>query len=381
MKIKSIKEINPEPARCIEVDSLDRLFAAGGEHGNAFVTHNSVVQRNIIFSAIMRPDSWRFLGIDLKKVELSSFRAYSNVVLGIATEIEDALTVLRFAQQTMMKRYAEMEQLGVNNFLDLPEKGQALLVMVDEAGELLSPSGVKSEEAKAEDEMKGEAAMIIGSVARLGRAAGVHLVIATQRPDAKIISGETKANLGVRINCGRTDSNASSMILGTGDGTRVKANPRGRLYLRIYGSGNHGQGFFAEQSWIDNYLASKGLHPDGSEISKGKKSRLANVADMSQFEEGDLDSREGVDNSSVIDQIRDEETGEDFDNLMNDSEAENDEDWDFEDIENDSSETKHDDGKLGRPELGTGEKDPDKFKRPEDSWDDLLEDLIEENNS
>jgi hypothetical protein len=62
----------------------------------------------------------------------------------VATTIEDALTVLRFAQQTMMKRYAELEQLGLNNFLDLPEKGQALLVMIDEAGELLSPSGVKA---------------------------------------------------------------------------------------------------------------------------------------------------------------------------------------------------------------------------------------------
>lgn len=379
MKIKSIKEITPEPARCIEVDSPDRLFAAGGENGNAFVTHNSVVQRNIIFGCIMRPDSWRFLGIDLKKVELSSFRAYSNVVLGIATEIEDALTVLRFAQQTMMKRYAEMEQLGVNNFLDLPEKGQALLVMVDEAGELLSPSGVKSEEAKAEDELKGEAAMIIGSIARLGRAAGVHLVIATQRPDAKIISGETKANLGVRINCGRTDSNASSMILGNGEGTRVKANPRGRLYLRIYGSGNHGQGFFADQSWIDQHLASKGLNPDGSPINSGKQSRLANVTDMSQFAEGDLDSREGVDNSTIIDQIRDEESGEEFDSLMSGTESESDEDWDFEEIDDSQPSQKED--KLGRPELGTGEKDPEKFVRPEENWDSELEDLIEENNS
>lgn len=144
MKIKEIREIEPEMARCIEVDSPDRLFAAGGTSGKAVVSHNSVIQRNIIFGTILRPESWKFLGIDLKKVELSSFRAYSNVVLGIATTIEDALTVLRFAQQTMMKRYAEMEQLGVNNFLDLPEKGQALMVMVDEAGELLSPSGVKA---------------------------------------------------------------------------------------------------------------------------------------------------------------------------------------------------------------------------------------------
>lgn len=144
MKIKSIRKIEPKESMCIEVDHPERLFAAGGDDGKSVVTHNSVIQRNIIFGCILRPESWVFLGVDLKKVELSSYRAYSNVVLGIATTIEDALTVLRFAQQTMMKRYAEMESLGVNNFLDLPEKGKALMVMVDEAGELLSPSGVKA---------------------------------------------------------------------------------------------------------------------------------------------------------------------------------------------------------------------------------------------
>jgi hypothetical protein len=144
MRLKTITPIPPKSARCIEVDAPNRLFAAGGIDGKSVLSHNSVVQRNIIIGAILRPLSWRFLGIDLKKVELSGFRAYSNVVLGIATTIEDALTVLRFAQETMMKRYAELEQLGLNNFLDLPEQGQALLVMVDEAGELLSPSGVKA---------------------------------------------------------------------------------------------------------------------------------------------------------------------------------------------------------------------------------------------
>jgi hypothetical protein len=382
MRIKAIRRIPSEPARCIEVDAPDRLFAAGGESGTAIVSHNSVVQRNIILGAILRPESWRFLGIDLKKVELSGFRAYSNVVLGIATTLEDALTVLRFGQQTMMKRYAELEQLGLNNFLDLPEKGQALMIMVDEAGELLSPSGVKTDEGKADDEMKGEASMIISSIARLGRAAGVHLVIATQRPDATILPGETKANLGVRINCGRTDSNASSMILGTSDGMRVKAFPRGRLYLRIYGDGDHGQGFFASPSWIDEYLASKGLNPDGSSISK-KRSRLANVADMSQFAEGDLDSREGVDNAAAIEKLREAEDSETDDWSLSAEGAGDEDGWGFSDDEADGAAAAETSGpgKLGRPELTNGAGDPNRFHRPEDDWDNDMDALIEENNA
>lgn len=249
--------------------------------------------------------------------------------------------------------------------VDAPEK-QFLI------GDNIAVPTHNTDEGKADDELKGEAGMIIGSIARLGRAAGVHLVIATQRPDAKIISGETKANLGVRINAGRTDSNASSMILGTGDGTRVKSNPRGRLYLRIYGSGNHGQGFFAEQEWIDQYLASQGKNPDGSPITE-KRSKLAQVADMSQFEDADLDTKSGVDNSAVIDRIRAEETGEDFDELM-DENSETD-DWEIEEVEAPVED------KLGRPELkATGGTSLDRFSRPEESWDSELDDLINENN-
>ena len=338
-------------SRCIEVDSANRLFASGGEDAVSFVTHNSVVQRNIIFGTILRPDRWRFLGIDLKRVELSAFRAYSNVVLGIATTIEDALIVLRFAQQTMMKRYTEMEELGINNFLDLPEAGQALMVMVDEMGELLGDSGkAVTDEQKEEALLKGEASAIIGSIARLGRAAGVHLVDATQRPDATIIAGETKENHPVRINCGRTRSTASSMILDNSEGTRVKPNPRGRLYLQIHGNGNHGQGFFAEPSWIDEYLASIGKNPDGSPLSE-RKPKIQNITNISEFENADLDAKEGIDNSSIINKMREED----------------------EIASQESSES------FTRPELGGGI-GKDKFHRPEDDWDDELDALINENN-
>jgi len=144
MKISKIEKIDPKPSRCISVNSEDKLFAVGGLDGKSILTHNSVSQRNIVFGCILRPDSWRFLGIDLKKVELSAYRKYKETVLGVATELETALQALRFGQTTMMERYSQMEQLQVNNFLDLPERSQALLIMVDELGELLSLTGVKA---------------------------------------------------------------------------------------------------------------------------------------------------------------------------------------------------------------------------------------------
>lgn len=248
--------------------------------------------------------------------------------------------------------------------VDSPEK-QFLI------GDNIAVPTHNTDAGKADNELKGEASMIISSVARLGRAAGVHLIIATQRPDATIISGEAKSNLSVRIACGRADSTASGMILGTADATRIKSNPRGRLYLGIHGQGDHGQGFFAAPTWIDEYLKNKGLNQDGSPIG-GRQSKLAKIADISQFEEADLDSREGIDNSSIIEQIRESEN-EDSEN----EDVSSDEEWGFETV----SEPVETEDKLGRPELGKGTQNADKFKRAEDDWDADLDDLIAENNS
>lgn len=139
MLIKSIKKIDPVESNCISVDSHDKLFAIG-EEGN-LMTHNSVSQQNIIISCLLRPDDWVILGIDLKRVELTRFKQFG---VKVATDLETAVEFLRFAQAVMMKRYTRMEELGVNDFEDLPENLQALMVMIDEAGELLSPTGAKA---------------------------------------------------------------------------------------------------------------------------------------------------------------------------------------------------------------------------------------------
>lgn len=116
-----------------------------------------------------------------------------------------------------------------------------------------------TDEAKIADEMKGESIMIIGSIARLGRASGVHLVVATQRPDAKLIPGEVRDNLSVRVGCGRLKPSASLMMFDSSIGQRVHASPRGGMFVQVHGNGNMGQGFFAPNSWLDEYYQKNGL--------------------------------------------------------------------------------------------------------------------------
>lgn len=139
LRIKNIKEIEPIESNCISVDSPDKLFAIGED--TELLTHNSVAQQNIIISCLLRPENWVILGIDLKRVELTRFKKFG---VKVATDLETAVEFLRFAQAVMMKRYERMEEIGVNDFEDLPEPLQALMVMIDEAGELLSPTGAKA---------------------------------------------------------------------------------------------------------------------------------------------------------------------------------------------------------------------------------------------
>lgn len=132
-------------------------------------------------------------------------------------------------------------------------------------GKTLTPTH-NTDDAKAAQALKGDASSKIGSIARLGRAAGVHLMIATQRPDAKLISGELKSNLGARFACGQMQSTASSMVLENNEATRTPGNPKGRAIIKIYGTQERMQVYWATQDWIDKWLKRRGLNQDGSPI-------------------------------------------------------------------------------------------------------------------
>lgn len=252
--IVDIQEVEPEPMRCISVDSPSRLFLISD---SMIATHNSTIQRNIIFHCIQHSDRWRFLGIDVKRVELSPFATYEPTVMGIATDTADGVNIIRYAKDEMEKRYKKMEEHGVNHFKDLPTRMHALMVMVDESYMFLAPSGIKTDDGKEEDALKGEASKLVGDIARLGRAAGVHLVLATQRPDATVIYGELKQNLACRIAAGKADTTASLMTLDNDNATRLPGNIKGRGYVQNFGVGEQFQGYFAPTKWIDKFLSNE----------------------------------------------------------------------------------------------------------------------------
>lgn len=296
-EIISIEEVAPVPMRCVSVDAEDRLFLVGR---NLIPTHNSVLQRNLIFHCIQHNDMFRFLGVDVKRVELKPFAKYSETILGIGTNLEDGVEIVRYAKEVMETRYMEMEEKGVNHFKNMvDENGKppyAIMLMVDEAYMFMATEGAKTDEGKMRDQLHGEASVMLGEIARLGRAAGIHLVLATQRPDATVIRGELKANLDIRIAAGRLDATPSSMVLDSGAATQLPGHIKGRGIVRFGGHQEQFQGYFAEQDWIDGWLAEHpgvepSLFPAGGsqEEYDSAEAELEAIAAKYDFNDGQIE--------------------------------------------------------------------------------------------
>ena len=87
-----------------------------------------------------------------------------------------------------------------------------LIVICDELAELTGKTGLKSAEGKEEDQLKDEIVSIIRSIAQLGRSAGIHVLVATQKPNAEVVPTVLRSNLGWRAFCGRANEAGASLV-------------------------------------------------------------------------------------------------------------------------------------------------------------------------
>lgn len=219
----------------------------------------SVVQRNVLIECLMRPENWYLIIVDLKKVEGALYRKYG---VPVATTYEDAAILLTFAQKIMMDRYEIMEKRGINNWSDMPEeeRGPAIMIDTDEAGELLAAIKGKDDESKQNAEFQSQCQTALESIARLGRAARVHLMTFSQRPDSDTISMQIRQNSPTRIACGSLPATISGMLMESNYGATIPSKPQGRLGLKIHSSSPYTcQGFFAPEDFLDKYLEKNNL--------------------------------------------------------------------------------------------------------------------------
>jgi S-DNA-T family DNA segregation ATPase FtsK/SpoIIIE len=194
---------------------------------------------DVLVSILTRatPDEVRMLLIDPKRVELAAYRGLPHLVRPIVTDPAKAVDALRWLVAEMDRRYDALAEAGVRNIDDFNARARKngettlpyLLAVIDELADLMMVAKANAKAAKARDEDDGEPTVeeLIVRILQLARAAGIHLVLATQRPSVDVVTGLIKANLPVRLAFAVAsladsrvilDTPGAEKLLGRGDG-------------------------------------------------------------------------------------------------------------------------------------------------------------------
>ncbi len=202
----------------VDITKMPHILIAGETGAGKSVCINSMLT-SLLFKAT--PDELKLVLIDPKVVELSVFKAIPHLHVPVVTEPKKAAGALNWAVSEMTMRYKMFAEKGARNIANFNDKATdaqeptlpRIVVVIDELAELMMSSPREVEDS-------------ICRIAQLGRAAGIHLVVATQRPSVNVITGVIKANISSRIafkvNSGvdsRTilDQNGAEKLLGNGD--------------------------------------------------------------------------------------------------------------------------------------------------------------------
>lgn len=190
-----------------DLAKMPHLLVAGATGSGKSVCINTLIT-SILFKA--KPDEVKFILIDPKMVELSVYNDIPHLMVPVVTDARKAASVLNWAVQEMEKRYGLIAQVGVRNmegynklFVDTPEKQlPSIVIIIDELADLMMVAPHDVEDA-------------ICRIAQKARAAGIYLVLATQRPSVNVITGVIKANIPSRISFAVTSQIDSRTILDT----------------------------------------------------------------------------------------------------------------------------------------------------------------------
>ena len=247
-----------------DIAKLPHLLIAGTTGSGKSVCTNSLIISLLYKSS---PEDVRFIMVDPKMVELAPYNGIPHLLIPVVTDPKKAAGALQWAVYEMMKRYKTFSELGVKkleeyNALaaqreDLPHMA-SVVVVIDELADLMLVAAKEVEES-------------ICRVAQMGRAAGMHLVIATQRPSADVITGLMKANIPSRIAFAVASSLESRIILDTTGAEKLVG--RGDMLYAPLGSGKpiRVQGCFITPEEIDRvvgYVKSTGEAQYSDEVMR-----------------------------------------------------------------------------------------------------------------
>ena len=238
----------------VELESMPHLLIAGATGTGKSVGLNAMIT-SILYKA--NPDEVKFLMIDPKRIELSLYNDIPHLITPVITDMKKATTALQWMVREMERRYDLLAKYQVRNIEqfnqkmkkmnadpegsheELPEPLSYIVIIIDELADLMMTASRDVE-------------LSLTRLAQMARAAGIHLILATQRPSVDVLTGIIKANFPTRISFqvssktdSRTiiDSNGAETLLGMGDMLFV---PPGTARLtRVHGT------YLSEEELID----------------------------------------------------------------------------------------------------------------------------------
>lgn len=228
------------------IDKMPHLLIAGATGSGKSVCINSILM-GILYKA--PPEEVRLILIDPKVVELGIYNGIPHLLIPVVTDAKKAAFALAWAVEEMEKRYKAFAETGVRDISGYNEKIKAedgekmpkIVIVVDELSDLMMVAAKEVED-------------YITRLAQMARAAGIHLILATQRPSVDVITGTIKANIPSRIAFSVSSSIDSRTILDMSGAERLLGKGDMLFYPSSYSKPKRVQGAFVSDHEVEQVL-------------------------------------------------------------------------------------------------------------------------------
>ncbi len=226
----------------LDLAAMPHLLIAGATGSGKSVCINSLVASLLMTRP---PDELRMIMVDPKRVELTPFNGIPHLVMPVIVEPDEVQPALRGLINEMSGRYKLMEEMGVRNIAGYNAKANEpmcfLVLIVDELADLMMTGGLEVEQQ-------------LVRLAQLGRAAGIHMVLATQRPSVKVVTGLLKANVPARVAFAVASQVDSRVILDRGGAEALMGKGDLLLLNNDFPKARRGQGTLVYDDEMDRLI-------------------------------------------------------------------------------------------------------------------------------
>lgn len=192
----------------------------------------SILQNNFIFHALQHKEKWKICAISPKTYDLAYLQQHPENLYALGLTVEDSFKAIKKLSTELDARYRQMGTENVSNFTNLQTPTPAILFILDNANFLLNDyygNNIGTDTVK----QALQALQALQRIALLGRAAGIFMVLSSQRPETSLLTPELKTNIDNRIAVGKQNRISSTLTIGTEEAAQTPSNICGRAIINV----------------------------------------------------------------------------------------------------------------------------------------------------